>query len=158
MRDGLEKMYKGCVERDTYVDKEMTKVFQRVDRHRRNLDADHRDIGKLQDEMEGVRDQGVELVAKVASMADKLCHCGENWGSPVLKGEGTEETPFQLEDEELEYQESPPESSSAQSSETEYHEPPVAPEVPEPSAHVHDGCLPTPPPGSTSDQENIPPR
>ena len=146
------RMHNANQAHDEYVEKEMNKASERLQRHRRNLDADHRDIGKLQQEMNAVMDQGVELVGKVESMVDKLCHCGDTWGSPVLKGEGTSATPFEF-DEGLEYAESPPLTVAASS--TEYLSVPVAEES---HGHVHDGCLPTPPPGSTSDAENIPPR
>ena len=66
------------------MEKSVRDISARADRHRTRLDHRAEEISQLQEEAYNHREILVELQAQVASLSDKICHCGDQ--SPESQG------------------------------------------------------------------------
>jgi hypothetical protein len=134
--DNLNKLITEMMNSNAKTDESVHKTFDgyqgRLDRHRTNIDNDHKRIRELERSVSSLLVDNVELKVQVESMADKLCRCGDR--SPALSGAGTRNSPFELDYE----------------SDASYTAPPVENQVPLPVV-LEQSPLPS------SNQENIPP-
>ena len=103
----LDQIMKSALQRDEYVKKELNKTHERLQRHRRDLYSDHREIGKLHDITDSLGDQGIELASSLESMERRLCRCRDGRENVPMRGEGSESHPYEF-GSDLEYEGSPP--------------------------------------------------
>ena len=90
----LRHLHKMILEREERRDKEVDSLMERLNRHRRDLEATHSKARKTQEKIRGLEEEVLTLKVQVGSMADKVCRCSER--SPALSGEGTQNAPFEL--------------------------------------------------------------
>ena len=129
-------MHQKNLERDIYVDKEMDKLSERLDRQRRDLAGNYQRIKLLQDRVDGLEDENVRQQVLIESMSERLCRCAD---SPV-RGEGSEEDPIVLE-----YEGSPAPQNFQ----------PLPVPDPGPSTPVVSSSASTTPPRLSSDEESM---
>ena len=118
LKDFVEAMSESNTLRDAYVDREMDKLQERATRQREDITRDRRDA---HERVDALAEWNTMFTAQLESMVPRLCHCGEK--SPSLRGEGSADVPFELEDDALEYAE-----------DEDYHTPPTENSTPIPVA------------------------
>jgi len=91
----MTKMYESNIARDEYVDRQLGKAWDRLDRHRSDLELAREEMGQLGRRCKILEGEKAELQARVEEMSSKLCRCSVP--SPTWTGQGTSEEPFKLE-------------------------------------------------------------
>jgi hypothetical protein len=142
----MEKMHNAAVARDNYFDKVLSKNQDSLGRHRHELNRNTTKITQWAERTNKIEDEHAEhwqltheLEARMASLSEGYCKCGDR--SPSISGLGTRQDPFEVD---MDRAESP----------LEYLTPPSA------SPRENTTPIPVPSPRSSlapSDQENLRP-
>jgi len=93
--EDMKKLHNTAVDRGSYVDRELSKAWDRMNCHRNDLEVTREALGSLDRWCRDLEEEKTELLARVSGMEAKLCRCHPT--SPTLMGEGTSDAPFELE-------------------------------------------------------------
>src|SRR5579864_5294160 len=86
--EDMKKFHNTAVNRGSYVDRELSKAWDRMNRHRNDLEVTREALGSLDRWCRDLEEEKAELLARVSGMEAKLCRCHPT--SPTLMGRSEE--------------------------------------------------------------------